>query len=155
METSVKPKKKFSNREMSAERKKSGRQCFFFLLLFFVRRRKWGCHNVMQRYEKCEVDDPFAVTIFPLLSPWSKFFVNSTKSHVGSSEHFKSGMMKGKEMMLIWNAKHYTASWVERAEELLKPGEMFFDYFSASCNVGRECKARKYFKNASMELIET
>lgn len=40
---------------------------------------KWGCHNVMQRYEKCEVDDPFSLSetfCDSMLLPCTKFHLN-------------------------------------------------------------------------------
>lgn len=62
------------------KRKKSGHRSFS-LHFFFVCCLKWGCHNVMQRYEKCEVDDPFFdywnfFFLFSLVSPHSKFQLN-------------------------------------------------------------------------------
>lgn len=77
-----------------SERKEKNSQKIFFTSEFFVptvRCHKWGCHNVMQRYEKCEVDDPFfmyartflfspAIFFVCLTSQW--VLVNSTKSGI-------------------------------------------------------------------------
>lgn len=75
-------------------------------------RHKWGCHNVMHGNEKCEVDDPssyfFVSEFFRSLHLRVSFFPSSVNSTKSPLDQLKSRMMKGKEMMLILNAKHYT-----------------------------------------------
>lgn len=82
-----------STKKLQWSVKKSGHKSFRLCLSFFVSINR-GCHNVMQRYEKCEVDDPFLLSeLFFLVSYLSKMF---RKILLNPGSTFKSRWWNGK-----------------------------------------------------------